>query len=138
MGFQNHLSVERAQQISTTRPCGRSRSTTRFSACCGKRGESSSRLLRRPLRRRTRGRPPRRAQARAVPRPSVEAPGNQLTSLHSAAVDEPFRGDDGGLIGLHYDTTSNGAESHGCLRLTQQALEAVDALPLETAIVITD
>lgn len=62
----------------------------------------------------------------------------QLTTLHSAAVDEPFGGDDGGLIGVHYNATSTGAVSHGCIRLPYDALVAVDALSLGTPVVITD
>ncbi|WP_411699650.1 L,D-transpeptidase family protein [Conyzicola sp.] len=62
----------------------------------------------------------------------------QLTSLHSSAADEPFGGTDGGLIGIHYNTTNTGEVSHGCIRLTYAALSAVNALPLGTPIVITD
>lgn len=62
----------------------------------------------------------------------------QLTTLHSAAVDEPFGGDDGGLIGVHYNTTNTGAVSHGCIRLPYEALVAVDRLPLGTPVVIED
>lgn len=62
----------------------------------------------------------------------------QLTTLHSAAVDEPFGGDDGGLIGVHYNATSTGAVSHGCIRLSYDALDAVDQLPLGTPVVIED
>lgn len=61
----------------------------------------------------------------------------QLSSLHSAAADEPFGGSDGGLIGIHYQRTSTGAVSHGCVRLPAEAVLAVDALPLGTAITIT-
>jgi lipoprotein-anchoring transpeptidase ErfK/SrfK len=61
----------------------------------------------------------------------------QLTSLHSAAKDEPFGGNDGGLIGVHFNTTSNGAVSHGCIRLDAAAIAAVNALPLGTPITIT-
>ena len=41
----------------------------------------------------------------------------QLSSLHSATADEPYGGSDGGLIGVHYYFASNGAVSHGCIRL---------------------
>jgi hypothetical protein len=61
----------------------------------------------------------------------------QLTSLHSAASDEPFGGSDGGLIGVHFNTTSAGAVSHGCIRLDAAAIAAVNALPLGTPITIT-
>lgn len=61
----------------------------------------------------------------------------QLTSLHSAATDEPFGGSDGGLIGVHYQTTTTGAVSHGCVRLTAAAIAAVNQLPLGTPITIT-
>lgn len=61
----------------------------------------------------------------------------ELTSLHSAAKDEPFGGSDGGLIGVHFNTTSTGAVSHGCIRLDAAAIAAVNALPLGTPITIT-
>jgi lipoprotein-anchoring transpeptidase ErfK/SrfK len=61
----------------------------------------------------------------------------ELTSLHSAAKDEPFGGSDGGLIGVHFNTTSSGAVSHGCIRLTAEAITAVNRLPLGTPITIT-
>lgn len=61
----------------------------------------------------------------------------ELTSLHSAAKDEPFGGSDGGLIGVHFNTTSTGAVSHGCIRLTAEAITAVNRLPLGTPITIT-
>ncbi|NUU07144.1 L,D-transpeptidase [Leifsonia sp. C5G2] len=62
----------------------------------------------------------------------------QLTSLHATAADEPYGGSDGGLIGIHHQTTATGAVSHGCLRLSAAAIAAVDALPLGTAIEIAD
>ncbi|MCU1514845.1 MAG: hypothetical protein JWO10_1935 [Microbacteriaceae bacterium] len=58
----------------------------------------------------------------------------QLTSLHSAAADEPFGGSDGGLIGIHYARASSGALSHGCIRLPAEAIDAIDALPLGTLV----
>ncbi|MDL9978790.1 L,D-transpeptidase [Microbacterium sp. ASV49] len=61
----------------------------------------------------------------------------QLTSLHSSAADEPYGGSDGGLIGIHYNATNSGAVSHGCIRLTAAAIQAVNALPLGTPITIT-
>ncbi|MBK4346914.1 L,D-transpeptidase [Lacisediminihabitans changchengi] len=60
----------------------------------------------------------------------------QLSSLHSAAADEPFGGSDGGLIGIHYERTATGAVSHGCVRLGEDAVRAVDALPLGTPLSI--
>ena len=54
----------------------------------------------------------------------------QLTSLHATAADEPYGGDDGGLIGLHLGSGS----SHGCVRLGAAAIAAVDALPLGTPV----
>jgi hypothetical protein len=54
----------------------------------------------------------------------------QLTSLHATAADEPYGGDDGGLIGLHLGAGS----SHGCVRLGAQAITAVDDLPLGTPV----
>lgn len=62
----------------------------------------------------------------------------QLTSLHSAAADEPYKGSDGGLIGAHYADTATGAVSHGCIRLTHAAIAAVNQLPLGTPITITN
>jgi hypothetical protein len=61
----------------------------------------------------------------------------QLTSLHSAAEDEPYKGTDGGLIGAHYASTATGAVSHGCIRLTHAATAAMNQLPLGTTITIT-
>lgn len=60
----------------------------------------------------------------------------QLTSLHSAAADEPFGGHDGGLIGIHYFPANGGAISHGCVRLTTAAIIAVNALPLGTLVTL--
>ncbi len=57
-----------------------------------------------------------------------------LTSLHSSAADEPFGGDDGGLIGVHYQSVARGAVSHGCVRLDGDAVDAVNALPLGTVV----
>lgn len=62
----------------------------------------------------------------------------QLTSLHSAAADEPYGGNDGGLIGVHYFFESNGAVSHGCIRLPKNAITAVNQLPLGTLVSITN
>jgi len=62
----------------------------------------------------------------------------QLTSLHSTAADEPFGGDDGGLIGIHFQSSASGAVSHGCIRVPAEALAAVDALPLGTLVTIED
>ena len=62
----------------------------------------------------------------------------QLSSLHSATADEPYGGDDGGLIGVHYYFSSNGAVSHGCIRLPTDAITAVNQLPVGTLISITD
>lgn len=62
----------------------------------------------------------------------------QLSSLHSATADEPYGGSDGGLIGLHYFSASNGAVSHGCIRLPHEAITAVNRLPVGTLISITD
>lgn len=61
----------------------------------------------------------------------------QLTSLHSAAADEPYLGKDGGLIGIHYFSVSRGTISHGCLRLDAKAITAVNALPVGTPVLIT-
>ncbi len=60
----------------------------------------------------------------------------QLTSLHSAASDDPLGGSDGGLIGVHHSDVSTGAVSHGCIRVAADALTAVDALPLGTPITV--
>ncbi|MGO4534496.1 L,D-transpeptidase [Leifsonia sp. 2MCAF36] len=61
----------------------------------------------------------------------------QLTSLHATTADEPYGGSDGGLIGIHFQSTATGAVSHGCVRLSAEAIAAVDALPLGTAVQIT-
>lgn len=60
----------------------------------------------------------------------------QLTSLHATAADEPYGGSDGGLIGIHYEEVSSGAVSHGCVRLDEQAIQAVNTLPLGTPVSI--
>jgi lipoprotein-anchoring transpeptidase ErfK/SrfK len=60
----------------------------------------------------------------------------QLTSLHATAADEPYGGSDGGLIGIHYQEVSSGAVSHGCVRLDEQAIQAVNALALGTPVSI--
>ena len=60
----------------------------------------------------------------------------QLTTLHSAAADEPYGGEDGGLIGVHYQSVARGAVSHGCVRLDGDAVDAVNALPLGTVVQI--
>lgn len=62
----------------------------------------------------------------------------QLSSLHSAAADEPYGGNDGGLIGVHYYFANNGAVSHGCIRLPKEAITAVNQLPVGTLISITN
>ena len=62
----------------------------------------------------------------------------QLSSLHSASADEPYGGSDGGLIGVHYYSASNGAVSHGCIRLPREAIIAVNRLPIGTLISITN
>jgi lipoprotein-anchoring transpeptidase ErfK/SrfK len=62
----------------------------------------------------------------------------QLSSLHSAAADEPYGGNDGGLIGVHHYFASNGAVSHGCIRLPKEAIIAVNQLPVGTLISITN
>ncbi|MFP7834870.1 L,D-transpeptidase [Marisediminicola sp. LYQ134] len=62
----------------------------------------------------------------------------QLTSLHAADDDEPFGGSDGGLIGLHYAESASGAVSHGCIRLSAEAIAAVTALPLGTPITMEE
>ena len=59
-----------------------------------------------------------------------------LTSLHSASQDEPFQGEDGGLIGIHYFPVHSGSVSHGCIRLPEDAIKSVNALPLGTSITI--
>lgn len=60
----------------------------------------------------------------------------QLTSLHATAQDEPYDGEDGGLIGMHYLADHTGAVSHGCIRLSERAVLAIDALPLGTSVTI--
>jgi len=61
----------------------------------------------------------------------------QLTSLHATTTDEPLAGGTGGLIGVHYETETNGKVSHGCIRLPAAAITAVNRLPLGTPINIT-
>ena len=58
----------------------------------------------------------------------------QLASLHSSAADEPYGGNDGGLIGVHYNPVATGDVSHGCVRLAKDAITAVNKLPLGTLI----
>jgi len=58
----------------------------------------------------------------------------QLTSLHSDSADEPYEGADGGLIGIHYQEASSGAVSHGCVRLSADAIDALNTLPLGTLV----
>jgi lipoprotein-anchoring transpeptidase ErfK/SrfK len=60
----------------------------------------------------------------------------QLTSLHATGADEPYGGSDGGLIGIHYQAVSSGAVSHGCIRLDEAAIDAVNRLPLGTPVTI--
>ena len=60
----------------------------------------------------------------------------QLTSLHSSAKDEPYQGEDGGLIGMHYFPSHDGNISHGCIRLSAEAISAVNELPLGTSVTI--
>ena len=62
----------------------------------------------------------------------------QLTSLHSTAADEPFGGNDGGLIGIHFQSSASGAVSHGCIRVPLEAITAVNVLPLGTLITIEE
>ncbi len=60
----------------------------------------------------------------------------QLTSLHATAHDEPYGGTDGGLIGIHFNPDNDGAVSHGCIRLSAEAIDAVNRLPLGTPVSI--
>jgi hypothetical protein len=60
-----------------------------------------------------------------------------LTSLHSDAADEPYRGSDGGLIGMHYQVNRQGGISAGCVRLGAEAMTALNALPLGTPIMLS-
>jgi hypothetical protein len=60
----------------------------------------------------------------------------QLTTLHSASADEPYGGEDGGLIGVHYQSVARGAVSHGCVRLDGDAVDAINKLPLGTVVQI--
>ena len=62
----------------------------------------------------------------------------QLTSIHATGRDEPYGGSDGGLIGVHYQATASGAVSHGCIRLSADAIAAVDKLALGTPVTIVD
>lgn len=60
----------------------------------------------------------------------------QLTSLHSDVTDEPYGGNDGGLIGIHWDTITSGAVSHGCVRVNAPTIMALNELPLGTLVTI--
>ncbi|MGN6427906.1 L,D-transpeptidase [uncultured Leifsonia sp.] len=62
----------------------------------------------------------------------------QLSSLHATGADEPYAGDDGGLIGIHFQETATGAVSHGCVRMDEVGISAVDALPLGTLIAVVE
>lgn len=62
----------------------------------------------------------------------------QLTSLHATTADEPLPGGTGGLIGVHYQTETDGKVSHGCIRLSTEAITTVNTLPLGTPITITN
>lgn len=55
----------------------------------------------------------------------------QLTAAYSAQSDAPWLGS--AHIGLHFSTEPD-AESHGCVRLTAEGLEAIDRLPLGTVV----
>ncbi|KQQ65366.1 hypothetical protein ASF63_15635 [Microbacterium sp. Leaf320] len=58
----------------------------------------------------------------------------QLTSLHATAADEPFRGSDGGLIGIHFGAITGGTISHGCIRGDNDTLTTIDSLPVGTLV----
>lgn len=58
----------------------------------------------------------------------------QLTSLHSVVEDDPAGGSSGGLIAIHYFPASTGKISHGCIRVEQAAVTAVNKLPIGTPI----
>ncbi|WP_226656910.1 L,D-transpeptidase [Leifsonia sp. LS1] len=60
----------------------------------------------------------------------------QLTTLHATAADEPFGGADGGLIGIHFFEQNTGAVSHGCVRVSAEAIDALNALPLGTLVTV--
>jgi lipoprotein-anchoring transpeptidase ErfK/SrfK len=62
----------------------------------------------------------------------------QLTTLHATAADEPFGGADGGLIGIHFFEQNTGAVSHGCVRVSAEAIDALNALPLGTLVTVED
>lgn len=61
-----------------------------------------------------------------------------LTTLHSAVADQLFQGNVGGVIGIHYNEDNTGAVSHGCIRLGEDGINAVNALPLGTLVTITN
>ncbi|WIE70325.1 L,D-transpeptidase [Curtobacterium sp. MCLR17_054] len=60
----------------------------------------------------------------------------QLTSLHATAADEPYRGHDGGLIGIHYATGPLAVATHGCVRVHTDTITALTALPVGTPITL--
>lgn len=60
----------------------------------------------------------------------------QLTTLHATSSDEPYRGRDGGLIGIHFTDNPTGSITHGCIRVGSDAITAIDKLPLGTLITL--
>lgn len=60
-----------------------------------------------------------------------------LLSAHSTENDEPFD-NPGGMIGIHrfISAQRSGAVSHGCVRVDQTLLDAIDALPIGTLVQI--
>lgn len=55
----------------------------------------------------------------------------QLMGAYSAQQDAPWRGS--AHMGLHYSPEPQ-ADSHGCVRMTAEGIEAIDALPLGTVV----
>lgn len=55
----------------------------------------------------------------------------QLTGAYSAQSDAPWQGS--AHIGLHFSDEPD-ADSHGCIRMTAEGIEAIDALPLGTIV----
>ncbi|NQX25615.1 L,D-transpeptidase [Curtobacterium sp. VKM Ac-2852] len=71
----------------------------------------------------------------ADPTQSSGATDIQLTSLHATRADEPYRGHDGGLIGIHFSAMHAGRITHGCIRVDSDTLRALNALPRGTLVI---
>jgi len=59
----------------------------------------------------------------------------QLTGAYSSESDAPWRGS--AHTGLHF-SPDPASDSHGCVRLTAEGIEAIDALPIGTVVTFID